>query len=80
MWQQWIEAVWGLSKAFLVCIIAFSIAVVLNNIEVNRKSIISLNLDIQESRKREDLLSKQIKLLSYQIDVLTQKELEDGQQ
>lgn len=33
------------------------------------------SLDIQESRTREGLLLKEVGLLQYQIDVLTEKEL-----
>ncbi len=39
-----------------------------------RNNNISHALDIQESRKREDLLMQEVKLLAYQVDVLSTKE------
>lgn len=40
-----------------------------------KSQIITQKLDITESRKREDLLLQQVKLLQYQVDILSTKDL-----
>lgn len=51
--------------------ILLSIVYNTNHADELRSQIVALSLEIQESRSRENLLYKEVKLLDYQIDVLS---------
>ena len=55
----------------LIAVIANQCGTIYGKTEQLNSRVIELQDQIKESRKREDLLLEQIKLNSYQIDVLT---------
>lgn len=57
----------------IVFMVFLNIALLITN--ANRENYI--NKEIKESRVREDLLLQEVKLLDYQIDVLTKKLFEE---